>query len=71
MDVLKLKVGMLLHDLLGGHPFGQQLQHIADSNSHPPDTRTPTALSRVHCNSIKDLSHTSPFFNRYYHTSLA
>ncbi len=67
MNIFKLKVRVLIKNLLGSHPVGEELQHVTDANSHSPDTWSSTALLRVYCDSIKKMCHTCTLSLGIYH----
>ena len=52
LDVLRLKVGIIGQDLSFGHPGGQQVQHVLNTDAHCPDAGPPATLSRVERDSI-------------------
>lgn len=60
VDVLKLEIRMLSHDLLRRHPGSEKLQHVRYANPHAANARTPTALPRVDGDPIHQLRHACP-----------
>jgi hypothetical protein len=70
MNIFKLQVRVLIKNLLGSHPVGEELQHVADANSHSPDTWPSTTLLRVYCDSIKEMCHICTLSFEIYHSPL-
>lgn len=57
LDVFEFEVGMLTYNLFRTHAIGKQLQNVAYSNPHAPDTGPSAALLSVDSDSFKDLHH--------------
>lgn len=64
-NIFRFQIWQFFKDLLLRETGGQQIEYIDDSNSHPPDARPSTTLSRVYCNPFNELGHDGCFPNRH------
>jgi hypothetical protein len=53
LDVLRLQVRIIGQDFRFGHPGGQQVQHVLDTDTHAPNAGTAPALLWVKRDSIR------------------
>ena len=47
LDVIRLKIGKVLEDLLVRHTIRQHSEDIGDAHAHPANARTPAAFTRL------------------------
>src|SRR5687768_9413411 len=57
LDVRRLQVRQLLDDLLGAEPVREQVEYVADADSHAPNARAAAALLGVYCYPIRQGNH--------------
>ncbi len=54
--IVALQIGELLYHLIGGEPYRQQIEHVADPNTHPPHTGVSPALVGIHSDPVHQLN---------------
>ena len=57
LDIINLEVRHFLNNLVHAQPRSEQIEHIANPNSHTPHTWASAALLRVKCDTFKQRFH--------------